>query len=95
MNAAGISIVVKNTSKGTSVTIRECGAIVSRVSAGGASDGNRNSVLLAHWHQARRYYPGLKTDFHYLKRIVRERLAAVVKKCLPVSLVRRITASRA
>ena len=77
------------------VKIRECEAIVSRVSAGGASDGNRNRVLMAHWHQARRYYPGLKTDFHYLKRIARERLAAAVKKCLPVSLVRRITASRA
>jgi glycosyltransferase involved in cell wall biosynthesis len=77
------------------VAIRECEAIVSRVSAGGASDGNRNSVLVAHWHQARRYYPGLKTDLHYLKRIARERLAAAVKKCLPVSLVRSITASRA
>lgn len=74
---------------------RECKAVVSRVSAGGASDGNRNGVLTSHWREARRYYPGLGTDLHYLKRIARERLAATVKKCLPVSMVRRITALRA
>jgi glycosyltransferase involved in cell wall biosynthesis len=73
---------------------RECKSLVSRVSAEGASDGNRKDVLMSHWRQARRYYPGLRTDFHYLRRILRERLAATVKKCLPISMIRRITALR-
>ncbi|KRB50982.1 hypothetical protein ASE04_13800 [Rhizobium sp. Root708] len=75
--------------------VSECGTIVSRVSAGGASDNNRKGVLMAHWDQARRYYPGLKTDVHYLKAIARERLAAFVKKCLPASVVKGIISSKA
>lgn len=78
----------------SNVAIRECKEIISRVAAGGASDSNRIDVLVAHWHQARQFHPGLRTDFHYTKRLAREYFAALVKMCLPVALVRSVTASR-
>lgn len=74
--------------------IRECPAIVSRVSSGGASDSNRGGVLKSHWQQARRFYPGLRTDLHFISVIVRERLAVAVKRWLPSGFVRRIIAAK-
>lgn len=70
---------------------QECNAVVSLVSSGGASDSNRVAVLRSHWGQARHYYPGLRTDVHYLKAILREVVASSVRRVLPTSLVRVIT----
>ena len=76
------------------VGYRECHKAVSRVSAGGLSDNNRVKVLKSHWSQARLYYPGLRTDVHYLSVIGREFAVGTIKRLLPVNAVRALTARK-
>ncbi len=73
---------------------RQCDGVISRVSSDGTSDNNRIKVLQSQWAQARRHYPGPRTDAFYRSRIARERLARAVKSVLPASLVRRITQAK-
>ncbi len=72
----------------TGEKVRKCPGHVSRVSAGGMSDGNRFAVLRSHWTQARKYYPHWQIDLHYMALYVNFFLSNMAKKLLPQSTVR-------